>query len=393
MKKYKSKLSICLALIFFIGLVPFNSANEKVSAEENKKITMGWQPITTKASNKKFIEDYLTKKSSDKGLDVIAPTWFYLDGSMDKPSSIDVKERADKDYVTEAHNNGYKVWALFGDCNREEGDMKNHIERAAKVFSDNKVKEKVINKLADYAVEYNLDGINVNFEGLGIANKPGFTEFIRDLSKKLHEKNMVVSVNVTPVENAPIYNFYDRTELSKYADYIVLMAYDEHYGGFQDVVSKGSVSVAGYFWVREAIEKTIEEVPKEKLILGIPFYMRSFRLIDQDQNAEGFYKVYGEEKELYSEDIDKLYKENEGISCEYKTCKYYDDGLKQNVLQYPTVDNSTKKYIHNLVYIEDDASIKWRADFINEYDLSGLSAWRLFDKDDEFWSVIKNELK
>ncbi len=101
--------------------------------------------VTTKSDNNKFIKGYLTKKSVDKGLDVISPTWFYL------------------------------------------------------------------------------DGININFEGLGVANKQGFNQFVRDLSKKLHEKNMVVSVNVTAIEDASIYNFYDRKELSKYVDYIVLI--------------------------------------------------------------------------------------------------------------------------------------------------------------------------
>ena len=62
---------------------------------------------------------------------------------------------------------------------------------------------------------------------------------------------------------------YKRQEQGIVADYVVIMGYDEHYAG-----SPEAGSVSSYNYVKDGIEATLEEVPKEKVISGIPFFTR-----------------------------------------------------------------------------------------------------------------------
>ena len=57
-----------------------------------------------------------------------------------------------------------------------------------------------------------------------------------------------------------------------FADYIVVMAYDEHYNGSEE----GSVASIGF--VEQGIKDTLKEVPAEQVILGVPFYTRVWAL-------------------------------------------------------------------------------------------------------------------
>ena len=52
------------------------------------------------------------------------------------------------------------------------------------------------------------------------------------------------------------------------ADYVIMMGYDEHFAGGE----AGSVSSINY--VKNGIAGMLENVPREKLIGGVPFYTR-----------------------------------------------------------------------------------------------------------------------
>ena len=61
---------------------------------------------------------------------------------------------------------------------------------------------------------------------------------------------------------------YDWKEQGKVADYVIIMGYDEHYGGSQE---PGSVASIGY--VEEGISTMVQSVPPEKVINAVPFYL------------------------------------------------------------------------------------------------------------------------
>ncbi|MEG0156008.1 MAG: chitinase, partial [Lachnospiraceae bacterium] len=82
---------------------------------------------------------------------------------------------------------------------------------------------------------------------------------------------------------------YNRKEQGIVADYVIIMGYDEHYGG-------GGVagSVASIDFVEEGIQKTMEEVAPEKIINAIPFYTRVWKTVGADVTSENVAMGVGE---------------------------------------------------------------------------------------------------
>jgi spore germination protein YaaH len=245
-----------------------------LSDTNKSKVTIGWEYVNKQASNVKNIEDmssYVNTKSSKLGLDILSPTWFDASGNVKDPTTIQVNNIADKNYVTIAHKNGYEVWPRL--CETDKN-------RAAIEFNNLDVRSRLISQIAKLALDYDIDGINVDYEALGANNKDGFTDFVKEIYSKLKGLNLKISVDVTRYStSSSLYSLcYDRPNLSKYCNYLVLMGYDEHVSSSQEPGSVGS-----YSWVDESIRQILNQgVPKNKLILGVPFYLRDFGVISND---------------------------------------------------------------------------------------------------------------
>ena len=90
-------------------------------------------------------------------------------------------------------------------------------------------RENLINQLIAEAVQVGLDGINVDFELVSNECGEHYSQFIRELSVRCRQNGIVLSVdNYVPKG----YNMqYNRKEQGIVADYVIIMGYDEHYGG------------------------------------------------------------------------------------------------------------------------------------------------------------------
>ncbi|MCI8482546.1 MAG: hypothetical protein HFJ27_05840 [Clostridia bacterium] len=200
------------------------------------------------------------------GINVVSPSFFSLKNT-DGLSIIDNAARGGKDYLNWAKANGYKVWAMFSN-----NSMK---EVTSKILNDYTLRTKMIEQIVALAVQYDLDGINVDFEYMNMADKDVYSRFIIELAPRLREYGIVTSVDVTAPDGSENWSLcFDRDELAKAADYIIFMAYDQH-----GVSSTKTGSVAGYDWVEANIKKFIgqEAVEKEKIILGMPLYTRLWK--------------------------------------------------------------------------------------------------------------------
>lgn len=148
-----------------------------------------------------------------------------------------------------------EVWGLIDNFNPDVSTLETLSSRSSR--------EHIIQKLLEEAQRVALDGINVDFEALTEEEAPHFIQFVRELSVVCRANNLVLSVD-NPVPQFT--GFYNRKEQGIVADYVIIMGYDEHTTG-----SEEAGSVASLPFVKEGIEKTLQEVPKEKVINGIPF--------------------------------------------------------------------------------------------------------------------------
>ena len=220
---------------------------------KDEKINMAWHQVTLREANDK-VADILSKT---KGLNVISPTWFYLNDNEGN-----LMDLASKDYVDYCHSQGVEVWALVSNLENEEVDT-------TEVLTHTSKRTNMVNQLIAAAIQYNFDGINVDLEAISAEAGEAYVQFIRELSLKCENNGIILSVdNYVPTEYTA---FYNRSEQANFADYIIIMGYDEHYVGSDE----GSVASIGF--VKNGITDTLKEVPADQTILAAPFFTRIWR--------------------------------------------------------------------------------------------------------------------
>lgn len=311
-------------------------------------INLAWHQVTNQSANR-TVNDVI---AGLKGVNVISPTWFYLDDDKGGIASL-----ASYDYVTTCHSNGIEVWGLVS--NLENPDV-----NTAKVLNTTSSRDNLVNQIIAAAIQYDLDGINVDFESLGNDVGDGFIQFIRELSLKCANNGIVLSVdNYVPSAYTKL---YQRGEQARFADYVVLMAYDEHYNGSDE----GSVASIGF--VKQGVADTLAEVPAEQLVLGIPFYTRIWELTP-DETAEAGYTISSEAVSM--SEVDTRLAAN-GAGTEWL------DDCGQYYAEYEK-DGKTYK-----IWIEDQNSIEEKLKVYQENGLAGAAFWKLGFEKSSIWDTI-----
>ncbi len=314
------------------------------------KINMTWEYVGNRNPD-------VSKLKSIDGLDVVSPTWFHI---VDKQGTV--ANKADGGYVQWAHKNGYKVWALVG--NGTDADVTHGF------LNNTDIREKIYQQLLIYAKLYKLDGINIDFENVYLKDKDMLTQFMRELAPLLREQGLVVSMDVTFRSSSENWSMcYDRKALSEVVDYIAVMAYDQHWAS-----SPVAGSVAELGWVENGLKRILEEVPKEKLLLGLPFYTRVWT----EEVADGKVKVSSKAVSMGSV---------EEILSEKKPAVVWDEESGQNYAEYKEGGVTYK------IWIEDDESINLKSSLVHKYDLAGAASWRKGFESEDIWAVLQDNLK
>ncbi len=293
-----------------------------------------------------------------QGVNVMSPTFFTLvDEGRGKVSDNAGEEG--KEYVKWAHSNGYMVWPSISN--------NSYIETTSEIMKDYNLRHDLIENIISLIMEYDLDGINIDFEYMHDEDKDLFSRFIIELKPRLNEIGKVLSVDVTAPDGSEEWSLcFDRHVIGDVADYIVFMAYDQN--GDSSAVPGTN---AGYDWVKVNIDKFLgqEEVEAEKIILGMPFYARVWK--ESNGKIEKIWKVD-------MKALDEMIPES--------AQKIWDDDLKQYYVEY--VENG----LTNKIWIEDEESIEAKLSLITEYNLAGAAYWAKDREPESIWQVISETL-
>lgn len=330
----------------------FKTIREK--AEEKAKIegpiSLAWD----------YYSEYVsapTRTGKITGVNVVSPSFFY----MTKYSTTNIYENVGNEgiaYVNWAHGNGYQVWPMFTNSNMSE---------TSKMLSDYKSRENVINQIIKYIKQYNLDGINIDFEGMYETDKDNFSRFLIEIRPRLNEIGAVLSVDVTAPDGAPEWSLcYDRYTIGKVADYVMFMAYDQ-YG--LSAIKAGTT--AGHNWVEANVKKFLgqEEVKAEKIILGIPFYTR----------------VWKENNGNVTSNVVNIGNVNNVIPS--NATKTWDEDLQQYYVEYKKGGATYK------IWVEDEKSIEAKLDLVSKYNLGGAAYWEYDRATNSIWNLIESKIK
>lgn len=345
-----------------LGYIPSKSikdikVSEYMPQVNNKKISLVWDFYDSKYGKVPKVE----ASTKYNGVTAVSPTCFFMRSDV-------VNEKVGEDgekYFTWAKENNYMLWPRLANESTTAEDMK----AFSNWITDYKKRQDVINQIINYVDKYKLDGINLDFESMYKEDVDCLSRFIIELKPRLAQRNAVLSVDVTEPDGSDTWSLcYDRRVIGEIADYIVFMAYDQTSGK-----AKEPGSNAAYYWVERNVKKFInnEGVNPNKIILGIPFYSKLWK-INSDGQIEKTYNVAMKDQQKH---------------VEKATTKEWLKDSKQNYIEYVGNDGYTYK-----MWVEDVKSITEKLNLINEYNLAGAGFWQNGNEDKDVWNVVINKI-
>lgn len=285
------------------------------------------------------------------GVNVLAPTWFSI---VDSEGTVE--SRANQEYVDRAHANGMQIWALVENINSEV-KLDN-----ARLLNTTSSRNRIIQTLIEQALAYGIDGLNVDLEGLPSSAGSGYIQFIRELSVECRKNGLILSVdNYVP---SAWTTHYQRDKQAEVIDYLVIMAYDEHYNGSE------AGSTASFPFVENGIANTIAQgVPADRIICAVPFYSRIW---------------HGDGSSVSSETISMP--NMQAYIAEHELTPVWEDDIAQNYVEYTDEEGTL-----NRIWVEDASSLQAKIDVIRNYSLAGVAGWKLGMETSDVWSILAGE--
>lgn len=325
---------------------------EYTALTSDSKICLGWHSIGGAGGN----DTLYSMVSGTKGMNVIAPTWFSL---TDEKGSI--RNFGTANYVTTAHNMGLQVWGVVDNFNyaNETGTAISTLNMLSSTTS----RQNFVRNVTDAAVSLGLDGINVDFEQLSSDCGPHYVEFIRELSIQCRNRGLVLSIaNYVPFN----FNDYYRLDIQgQVADYVIIMGYDEHWHGSKDPGSVASIS-----YVSGGLDRTLQEVPANKVVNALPFYTILWKTEGTDVTDE--YITMNNEADFMN---------RAGVTAEW------DEETCQNYAEW-TSGNATYQ-----IWLEDAESIAVKLNMMATKNIGGVAVWRLGYGTQAAWELINAYLQ
>ncbi len=342
----------------FLGYLPNDSLGERKEVEitgpyqepeytrtaMDGSVSMVWHQIF-RGSGIEDLEKFLKKNAP---VNVISPTWFDAaseDGTL--------KGTGSPEYVRMAHEAGLQVWPMVG-LNIEIDLV------SADLLQPTSHRRKLIESLITELEACGADGVDVDFEEISSAAGEGFIQFVRELSVECRKRGLVLCVD-NGVPASGVLSRYHVGEQAIVADYVIVMAYDEHISG--DMPG----SNASLPFVQQAVDGMLLQIPAEKLICALPFYTRLWRITPDGNKAEA----------MGMETAAAFVTEN-GMSVSWlgDLCQNYASGTTDDGVQLK-------------LWLEDAESIKAKLSVLEKYGLGGIAYWKLGMQSDRIWDVIR----
>jgi len=246
-------------------------------------------------------------------------------------------------------------------------------DAASALLRHRRAQQRAVAYLARLAERYNFAGWQLDLEYIDPADKLRYTQFVQRAAARLHQEGRLLSIAVVPrfsdvyPDVDPGREFhggewgapYDFRALGRVVDFMTLMTYDHH----SSATPPGPV--AGYDWVKAALDYATARVPRQKILLGIPFYGREWVQSGEDSSARTL---------SFADAQDRME--------QWQVPGLWDERWRTPWFQYSDTDG-----LHTGWY-EDSRSLQAKLALMEEYRLRGFAAWRLGVEDPAFWTLL-----
>ncbi|BBH19757.1 hypothetical protein Back11_11020 [Paenibacillus baekrokdamisoli] len=293
----------------------------------------------------------LNQVGQTQGLDYDSPSWFELgsaDGSMN--------DYSDAALVTSLKQSNMKLTPLVN--NQFDAKLTTAFLKNADA------QKRFIQSLVGKLQTLGADGINLDFEALSGSDRANYTAFVRNLTTAAHLAGLTVSIDLPRGDiKWDAKTAYDHAALAGIVDTIMIMAYDQHWQNGDEAGSVGELP-----WVEEGVNQFLAYgIPRSKLMLGVPFYVREWRL-----DAAG---ALVDNKAVYMKDIPSIIQSQgaQGV---------FDPNAGQMKYTY------SKDGFTHIFWAETTDTVKARIAIAKKYDLAGVAIWRLGFESSDLWTTL-----
>ena len=300
-------------------------------------------------------------KNADK-LNTIYPEWFFID-----TLTFELQTRIDSAGLAVMKKHNLSIQPIFN--NYHSG--KTFIDRGFfdskllhVILNDSSKRKNIISQIADTLSYYKLQGLNIDFEELDEKSNRPLTQFQKELYEALHARNFLVSMDVQAMNED-----YDFTELAKYNDHVILMAYDQ----FSDATGPGPIS--SQKWIEEQLDWMDDRVDASKIILGVAGYARDWITEEEGKRVDDI---------TYAAAIDKAKLSNAEIIFDNDS---YNLHYSYNE---PATDTATET--KHTIWLTDAATTFNILRFSDDYKTAGTALWHLGGEDPRIWNFYGRDI-
>ena len=298
---------------------------------------------------------------TDGSLNEVAPAYFTLNES----GSLQFTPALSSRFIAEMQEAGILVVPF----------LTNDWDRGKGIAALNN-REVLTSQLAEAISAYDLDGVNIDLENLTPTERNSLVDFVRLLRSKLPEgKRIAVAVAANPTGTAAGWaGSFDYAGLAAYSDYLMLMAYDESYNG-----SKPG-PVASYSFVENSLKYALRTVPKEKIVLGLPFYGRIWSDSGSDPSGYGISNTM----------VETLVKNYNGVVAFDPVSKATRATITIRASDAkPKINGTALSAGTYTIWYSGEQSLKAELELVNRYQIKGTGSWSLGQETEDTWSYFK----
>lgn len=323
----------------------YTTTAAQTSVSPSKKLVLGFTTYYYSGD----ASSYNSMTANTATIDEIAANTYTTNGNGSLTGLVPTNQ------LNYANSSGIKALAMI--TNNFDGNI-------AKTLLENSTnRQALINNILTSLKANSYKGVNIDLEGVFYYDRSYLTAFMSELYSSLHSQGFYVTMAVpAKTSDSPTSSWsgaYDYAALPNYADQIVLMTYDEHYPGG----TPGAIASIG--WVENVIKYAAAVMPREKILLGTAAY-------GYDWSSLGT-KAYG---------INGI----NNLALTYGAAIKWD-----SVSQSPYFTYVDSNFISHTVWFENAASVSYKLDLVNSYNLAGIGIWRLGLENSDYWTTVKTK--
>lgn len=235
-------------------------------------------------------------------------------------------------------------------------------DRISLILNNEDILKSHIEDIFNLVKNNNYAGIDIDYEFLHASDKEGFSIFIEDLSKKLHDSNKKLIVTVHPkTDDSGVWHgseAQDWAQIAKHADTVRIMVYGYHWAESEPG------AIAPLDWLRNVAIYANEVIPFEKRVLAIGLYA-----VDWQENIQPA-------KEYTLNELEKIKRTYAG-----KLETGYDSLSESPFL----------KYSNHTVWYENEESLEKKLNLSLAH-FSGICIWRSGGIPNKMIETLKTKL-